>query len=177
MDFDSIIGRALPYVAIAVLLLALSYAYLSGPSLKFEALALGFGVVAGIVSAYYIYLSISQEKTLELHEEEEIILRSASPSSHFVIVSIGEKDFPFSPTKAIIYLTNLGLMAETSNSGEASLFIPLDRISEFAIHQNGLRVRYMDVNLQFAEVMLYVDNPVAWLEKLAEVLNERAANL
>jgi hypothetical protein len=90
-----------------------------------------------------------------------------------VVSSIGDEDFPFEPHRANIYLTNIGLLAESPGVGEAIVYVPLDKITEFAPYQNGIRIRYVDINIQFAEVVVYVEDRNAWIQTLANVLNAR----
>jgi len=86
---------------------------------------------------------------------------------------VGEQDFPFEPVRANIYLTNIGILCERPSSGESEVYVPLDKITGFEPHQNGVKVRYVDVNVQYAEVILYVDDPGRWIQTLAATLNAK----
>jgi hypothetical protein len=174
MDWRAGVDRLIPYVILVVLGGVAVYVYLEGGSLTLDAITVLTGVAGGAVAAYFIYKSLEQEKALEFHGEEEVILESKSSKSYVVVVSIGEQDFPFEPLRVNIYLTNIGILCEPPGSGESEVFIPLDKITEFAPHQNGIRVRYVDINIQYAEVLLYVDDKNRWIQTLASTLNARA---
>jgi hypothetical protein len=166
-----IFDKLLPYVIILVLGSLAVFVYLTGRSLTLDVITVVIGVAGGVIAAYFLNFRLSQEKKLEFHEGEEVILQSTDTKSHVVILSIGDEDFPFEPIKANIYLTNIGILAEPPDSGEVVVYVPLDKITEFAPHQNGIRIRYVDVNIQFAEVLLYVDDRDTWIQTLANQLN------
>ena len=174
MDLKTDFDKLIPYLLMLVLGAVGVYTYLNGRSMTLDTLTVLVGTAGGAVAAYFIYKSLEQEKTLELHPDERVILESKSPNSYVVVTSIGEQDFPFEPVRANIYLTSIGILCEPPGSGESDVYIPLDKITEFAPHQNGIRVRYVDVNIQFTEVILFVDDRDKWIQTIASTLNARA---
>ena len=174
MDADTVIEKLLPYVVIVVVGSIAAAIYFLGSSLTIDAMIVLAGIAGGFLVSYFIYLSLSQEKTLEFAEGEEVILASTDPKTHVVLMSVGEHDFPLEPVKANIYLTNLGIICEPKGTGETAVFVPIEKITEFSPHQNGLRLRYVDVNIQYAEIVVYVDDRENWIQTIASMIGAKA---
>ena len=174
MDWRSALDRFVPYIVILVLGAIGVYVYFMGRSLTLDVVTVLIGIAGGVIAAYFIHQSLEQERTLEFLGGEEVMLESKGHKSYVNILSIGDQDFPSEPISANIYLTNIGILCEPPGAGESDVYIPLDKITEFAPHQNGIRIRYIDVNIQFVEVLLYVDDRNKWIQTLATTLNARA---
>lgn len=174
MDWDRLVGRILPYVVIGVLGSVAVFIYFGGHSLAIDAIAVGLGLAGGAVTAYFIYHSLEQERNIGFMDGEEVILRSMGPKTHVVLLSIGEQDYPFEPVRASIYLTNIGILAEAQGSGETTVYIPFDKMTEFGPDQNGIRIRYVNINAVFAEALIFVEDRDDWIQTMAKMLNARA---
>ncbi len=173
MQAQEVLDRMLPYMVLGILAGFVGLIYFMGSSLALEAIVVSGGVAGGSVMGYYIYKSLGQEKSLEFAEGEEVIMSSTSPGSYAVLLSVSDQDFPFDPVKANIYFTNLGIIAEPKGSGEVGIYVPLEQVTEFSAQDNGVRIRYLDVNLHTAEVLFYVENRDLWLQTLADTLNAK----
>jgi len=173
MDLDRVTAKVMPYLAIFALLVLVVSLFLLGGSEISKLLIPLFGVSAGVVASYYIYLHLEQEKKVDFMEGEDVLLESTSSRSYVVYKSVGEQDLPFEPVRVNTYLTNLGILCEPPGSGESVIYVPLDKITEFRPHNNGLLVRYVDVNFQYAEVLLYVGDVDKWMRELNSQLNQQ----
>jgi len=167
--------RMQPYfliLAVAIFILIIS---LLGSSYSVDFIMVAVGVAAGLISSYYLYRSMSQEKNIQLYEGETLILKSETPNTYFIMISIGDRDVPAEPIRSVIHLTSLGILAEPPGSGEVALFIPLDRIKDFRVQGSGLQVRYLDINNTFTEVSFFVDKLDVWVQTLANIFNATRA--
>ena len=163
MNFQGIIDKVANFIVFGAILGFLAIIYLFGSVMGLSTIA----VLLGTVGLYYNY---NQERSLFLPEGEEIIFKSTG-NSHLLFVSIGEQDFPMRPVRVDLYLTNIGVLAEPPNSGETILYVPHYRISEFIPYKdNGLRIRYFDINDQFAEVQIFLKDRDAWADKHLKIL-------
>jgi hypothetical protein len=163
---DKWVSFLLPYVVMAVVVVMGLYIYFQGASAGFDVIMEAAGIAGGALAVYLMYTKMGQEKNLQFFDGEEIILKSSGDKTYLVITSVGDTDIPLEPIKATIYMTTLGIIAERPDAGEASVFIPIDGIKEYAAYQRGIRIRYVDPRYSFAEAMLYVEDRNAWMQKL-----------
>jgi hypothetical protein len=169
-NLDFLMSHLLPYIVILAIGGVAAYAYFYGGP-KFGSMLEMVGIALGIASVLFIYRQIDQEKSLQFFEGESVILKSESGKSFAMLTAIGDQDLPLEPIRANIYMTNLGILAEKPGTGEATLFIPVDRITDFSPHQQGIRIRFADVGHPYAEAMIFVDDRNAWMQKMWETLN------
>jgi hypothetical protein len=166
---DRLTNFLLPYVAMTVVGVMAVYIYFRGSSVGFDVIMEAAGIALGILAVYFMYIKMGQEKSLQFFDGEDVLLKSSGEKTYLVIPSVGDADIPLEPIKANLYLTNLGIIAEKHDAGEATVFISLDGVKEYAAYQRGIRIRYVDPRYSFAEAMLYVDDRDAWIQKLNEI--------
>ena len=165
---DKTFGRMLPAaVALAVVAFGL-VSYFGFARLGWDVIVEGVGIVLGLVAVLAIYESLEQERNIQFFEGENVILKSDTAKTYAVVATIGDHSVPLSPFKATIYLTNLGVLAEPTGSGEAAIFMPIDRITEFVPFREGIRVRYVDVKHMFVEVVIFVEDRGMWMQALED---------
>ena len=139
----------------------------------FSVMVLIVGVVLGVFASYILFHSFTQEKTIKFFPGESLILKSSGPGSYVTIKHIGDKTFEDDPLKADLYLTTMGIIAERPDSGTAILYIPHDRVLEYTSYESGIMIRYMDVNYQFSESIIFVDNRNGWINAMGSLYSNR----
>ncbi|MFH1402810.1 MAG: hypothetical protein ABIH11_00900 [Candidatus Altiarchaeota archaeon] len=171
MNLNFMSGRFSGVIMLALLACLVFFIYVFGSALDMGVIALIVGAFAGVLSIFGLYNYFNQEKKLYFPEQEKVLLTSSGNSSYVVFVSIGEQDFPLNPIRSDIYLTNIGVLAEPPSSGESILYIPHYRITELVPYRdNGITLRYFDVNDQFAEVILYLQDRNQWVDRHLKLL-------
>jgi|GEM_PF-6786314 len=143
-----------------------------GPRFGIDLLLFAVAIISAFIGAYFIYIHIDQERNIQFFEGEDVVLTSTSDNNYADPLSFGDQDIPLEPIKANIYLTNVGILAERKGSGEAAVFIPHDMIREYSPYQNGIRIRYVDENMIFNEVLIIVDHREIWLQTMAGLVIE-----
>jgi hypothetical protein len=177
MKLGALRDRLMGLTVLAVMVGLVGFIYLFGGVLGLDVIAVVVGIAGGLISVVALYGYFNQEKTLYFPEDEKVLLKSSGGGTHVVFVNIGEQYFPLNPIRADLYLTNIGVLAEPPGSGESILYIPHHRITDLVPYmENGLKVRYFDVNDQFSEVVLYLENRDRWHNKHLSILG-RSPNL
>jgi hypothetical protein len=171
---DKIVGWTLTNALIAALAIFVIVLFFMGSNITVQFLVMGLSVIGGIAGAHFIYRSLEQEKRIQFFEGEQVLLESKSPSTYVVVVSLGDQDVPLEPFSANVYLTNLGILAERRNMGEMGLFIPLDMITNYAPHKNGIRIRTQDPRHGYMEALVFVDERDRWMSGIQEQINKIA---
>jgi len=146
------------------------------PSKLIELASISFGILLGLLAAYVMYHTFSEQKVLTLPLGEDIILRSKGyAKTYFAFQIEGGKKVNLPPVPATLYLTNLGIMGEIPNTGECALYIPHYGIRNFNVVERFsgtfLRVNFIDINSLESEVVLYLgEDSNLWFQKLSEIL-------
>jgi hypothetical protein len=171
MEYGRLIKPLAPYALMAfggaLVLLAGYFEYLSA----FDTLMIFLGTVVGLASAYHLLHSFGQDRRMQFYEGEQVILTSSSTSTHAIITHVGDAEINLSPLRGTIYLTTLGIVVEPPDTGFVGMFIPLDQIQNFTRQNNGLLIRYYDLNRGITDSVLYVDNIQDWMLALTRLLS------
>jgi len=172
-DIDRLMGSNVAYLVVFFLAVVVVYAYATNAFVRLDVALELVGIIAGIGAVFVIYKNIDQEKNIQFFQGEKVILESKTPKTYAMLAALGDVDLPPEPIRANIYLTNMGVLAERPGTGEAAIFIPLDRITDFGPEQAGIRIRYVDVRYPFAEALIFVDDRNRWMQELFDVINGR----
>jgi hypothetical protein len=170
--FDKMVSGAMTYVVIAALAILVIILYLTGSSLSMKLITAAIGITGGLFGAYFINKSLDQEKNVQFFQGEQIILESKTPKTYAAISALGDQEVPLEAIKANIYLTNLGVLAERQGSGEATLFVPLDLMTDIAPYHQGLRIRAQDPRNQSIEVILYIEDRERWIREITDQIQK-----
>lgn len=171
-------GAAVTVIAVMIFIAAI---YLTGLSYLTELFIILAGIGLGIIVSVHLLENIDETKTLELDEEEELLLDTSDTKGR-VFVSVPDEAGGFigkgNPVEVRLYLTNVNILAEPPNTGECILCIPLFSITNFNLEKRltaeYIRVSYMDINGEPAEVLLFpgMDAKV-WNQELSRMFTTR----
>jgi hypothetical protein len=169
---DGSFSKVIPYLVILGGAVFFAIVWVSGASLGITVFMQGVGVMIGLVTVFFMYRSLSQERQLQLFDGEQQVLQSEGAKTYAVVTALGDRDVAFSPVRSTIHLTNLGIVVESGASGETALFVPIDKITEFAAYQGGIRIRFLDVKHAMIEVMVYVEDRDLWMKTITDMLGK-----
>jgi hypothetical protein len=167
------------YIAFVAVLAFMGYSYFKYGAIPVStSIFLVVGVSVGVCVSYFIYNSFfEREREMTFEPDEQVILQRKYPDKSVIIPQIiGHGDAAaMSPNEVNLYLTNMGIVAETPGSGEPVLYIPFGDIQEMQTINRLLlkyiRIRYIDHNNLLAEVLLYVGKDTdRWAESIGRMI-------
>jgi len=132
----------------------------------FDIILLIIGLGLGAFASYILFHSFTQERTIKFFPGEQLILKSSGPGSYVVMKHVDEKAYPPEPLKSDLYLTNMGIIAEAPDTGRSILFIPHDKVLDYAPYETGILIHYLGLNNQFSEARIYIEDRSAWINAI-----------
>ncbi len=172
------------FAIIAVIAAAILYTlFIAGTStFAVDALIVFGGALLGVVGAVYFLGSVSEEDVgIEFAEGEEVLL-STKDTDAKAFLSFPREEDGFvgeeAPMAVDLYLTNLGILAEPTESGIRLAYVLYERISEIRLQEKFgrpyIRLKYYPDDAHLDEVLLFLgDRTKRWYEAVLELLQPR----